>query len=257
MSQAVKRACDACHRRKVKCDGTNPCRNCGTAQLGCTYNAVPQKKGPKGSRAKVISELRENQRQTSLAVRVHNRISGLEPPPSEAATPGLLTGEIVRSCLDFFFTHLSHRLPFLNREQIDQQIPNMEKNRDVYCLLSSLCAFTALQPGMAMPGIQDDPQHSMSYNMVASMLLLEDTLRVRKNYELLDHITFNALATNFFILACYHSHEAHDKAWFYLREAITMIHLISMDKEEQYRGLDAGEASRRRRLYWLFYVHER
>ncbi|CCC13727.1 unnamed protein product [Sordaria macrospora k-hell] len=61
MSTAVKRACDACHRRKVKCDGINPCRNCHASQLTCTYNAIPQKKGPKGSRAKVISELRETQ----------------------------------------------------------------------------------------------------------------------------------------------------------------------------------------------------
>lgn len=58
MTTAVIRACDACHRRKVKCDGTNPCHNCRTAQLGCTYHAIPEKKVPKGSRAKALSELR-------------------------------------------------------------------------------------------------------------------------------------------------------------------------------------------------------
>lgn len=49
-SSAVKRACDACHRRKVKCigDGTRTCKNCQSAGLTCTYNAIPQKKGPKG-----------------------------------------------------------------------------------------------------------------------------------------------------------------------------------------------------------------
>ncbi|KAF4624622.1 hypothetical protein G7Y89_g13549 [Cudoniella acicularis] len=41
---AAKRACDACHRRKVKCDGINPCRNCSSAQLSCTYHAIPQGK---------------------------------------------------------------------------------------------------------------------------------------------------------------------------------------------------------------------
>ncbi|KAF3037156.1 hypothetical protein E8E11_005995 [Didymella keratinophila] len=39
----VKRACD----RKVKCigEGTDPCKNCISASLACTYNAIPQKKG--------------------------------------------------------------------------------------------------------------------------------------------------------------------------------------------------------------------
>ncbi|KUJ19143.1 uncharacterized protein LY89DRAFT_478685 [Mollisia scopiformis] len=53
MSTSVKRACDACHRRKLKCDGINPCRNCSSAQLSCTYHAIPQQKDPKGSRAKL------------------------------------------------------------------------------------------------------------------------------------------------------------------------------------------------------------
>ena len=59
----VKKACDACHRRKVRCSGSVPCKNCGQANLQCTYLAIPQKKGPKGSRAKVISEIRDTQLQ--------------------------------------------------------------------------------------------------------------------------------------------------------------------------------------------------
>jgi hypothetical protein len=49
----VKQACDSCHARKVKCDGTCPCSQCTVAELRCTYLAVqkkkgPQKKGPQG-----------------------------------------------------------------------------------------------------------------------------------------------------------------------------------------------------------------
>ncbi|KFX95023.1 hypothetical protein V490_04041, partial [Pseudogymnoascus sp. VKM F-3557] len=84
-STSVKRACDACHRRKVKCDGLSPCRNCSSAQLACTYNAIPQKKGPKGSRAKVISELREQNRQNALSSKAHARLLAgnayANPPP--------------------------------------------------------------------------------------------------------------------------------------------------------------------------------
>ncbi|KAL7914862.1 hypothetical protein GGI35DRAFT_161583 [Trichoderma velutinum] len=42
----VKRACDACTRGKVKCDGTEPCYNCSSAWLSCTYNAIPRNESP-------------------------------------------------------------------------------------------------------------------------------------------------------------------------------------------------------------------
>lgn len=261
MTQAVKRACDACHRRKVKCDGINPCRNCSSAQLSCTYNAIPQKKGPKGSRAKVISELRETQRQTSLSAKVQNRMNGIPCPPaaqSLAPTPGMLTSDMVKECSQFFFDHMNAQAPILDRRQVEQQILYMEQNRDAYCLMTSMCAFVMLQPGMTMPA--GDPYNLdmvPGANIISSQLLLEETLRVRKGYEYLEQITVNALATNFFLFGCYYGQEAHEKAWYYLREATTMIQMIGMDKEDYYLQFDISEASRLRRLYWLFYVIER
>ncbi|PHH82920.1 hypothetical protein CDD83_3145 [Cordyceps sp. RAO-2017] len=261
MTQAVKRACDACHRRKVKCDGINPCRNCSSAQLSCTYNAIPQKKGPKGSRAKVISELRETQRQTSLSAKVQNRMNGIACPPtipSLAPTPGLLTSELVKECAHFFFENLYPQAPVLDRHQIEQQVLYMEQNRDAYCLMTSLCAYIMLQPGMSMP--PGDPYNLdmvPGANIISSQLLLEETLRVRKGYDYLDSITLNALVTNLFLFGCYYGQEMHDKAWYYLREATTMVHLAGMNKEEYYMQFDAAESARRRRLYWLFFVLER
>ncbi|KAH0521841.1 hypothetical protein TsFJ059_005778 [Trichoderma semiorbis] len=261
MTQAVKRACDACHRRKVKCDGINPCRNCSSAQLSCTYNAIPQKKGPKGSRAKVISELRETQRQTSLAAKIHGRINGgpNAPPASNLApTPGMLTSELVKECSQFFFDHMNAQAPILDRRQVEQQILYMEQNRDAYCLMASMCAFVMLQPGMTIPS--SDPYNLdviPGANIVSCQLLLEETLRVRKGYEYLEQITINSLATNFFLFGCYYGQEMHEKAWYYLREATTMIQMVGMNKEEYYMQLDVAEAARMRRIYWLFFVIER
>lgn len=261
MSQAVKRACDACHRRKVKCDGINPCRNCSSAQLSCTYNAIPQKKGPKGSRAKVISELRETQRQTSLSAKIQNRINGVTNTPagsSAAPTPGMLTSDLVKECCQFFFDNMNPQAPILDRRQVEQQILYMEQNRDAYCLMASMCAFVMLQPGMTMP--PGDPYNLdmvPGANIISCQLLLEETLRVRKGYEYLEQITINSLATNFFLFGCYYGQEMHEKAWYYLREATTMIQMIGMNKEDYYMQLDVAEAARLRRVYWLFFVIER
>lgn len=149
-------------------------------------------------------------------------------------------------------------MPILDRRSVEQQILYMEQNRDAYCLLTSLCAFVMLQPGMTMPA--GDPYNLdmiPGANIISSQLLVEETLRVRKGYEYLDSITLNALATNFFLFGCFYGQEMHDKAWYYLREASTMIHMIGMNKEEYLMQFDPTESSRRRRLYWLFFVLER
>ena len=269
MTQAVKRACDACHRRKVKCDGMNPCRNCGSAQLGCTYNAIPQKKGPKGSRAKVISELRETQRQTSLSAKVQNRMNGIpNPPPSPSLmpTPGLVTGEMAKDCIDFFFTHMYGMMPILDRRVVEQQVMYMEQNRDSYCLLTTLCAFVLLQPGKAMPQSAGDPFSLDAFHgasIVSSQLLVEEALRVRKGFEYTDTaetpqgVSLNTLATNYFLFACNYAMEQHARAWYHLREATTMIQLSNMHLEATYSSWDTAEAARRRRLYWLIFIAER
>lgn len=260
MSSSVKRACDACHRRKVKCDGINPCKNCSSAQLSCTYHAIPQKKGPKGSRAKVISELRETQRQTTLSSKVANRLNGVNSPPCSptlAPTPGLLTGDMIKDCVDFFFTNMYPTLPILHRGRLEQQAMYADQNVDTYCLLTSLCAFMMIQPGMGIPGDPLGLDSLPGANIVSGNLLLDETLRVRKSYDHLETPTMNSLVTSFFLFGCYFGLDLHNKAWFHLREATTLAHILGMQKEDTYLQFDAVEASRRRRLYWLLFVTER
>ncbi|KAJ8124812.1 hypothetical protein O1611_g8828 [Lasiodiplodia mahajangana] len=261
MSTAVKRACDACHRRKVKCDGINPCRNCSSAQLTCTYNAIPQKKGPKGSRAKVISELRETQRQTSLSAKVQSRLNGLcSPPcssPSLAPTPGLLAPEMVKEAIEFFFANMYSIMPILHRHRLEQQCMFIEQNPDTYCLLTSLSAYMMFQPGMSLPTGDPMLEHMPGAHIVSGTLLMEEAIRVRRGIDYLESPTLNTLCTSYFLFCSYYALEMHEKAWYYLREATTLAHMCGMTKEESYVQYDNVESSRRRRLYWLLFVTER
>lgn len=57
--KVLRRACDCCRKRKVKCDGGNPCGPCTKAAIKCAYLQPPKKKGPKGLRsARVLHALR-------------------------------------------------------------------------------------------------------------------------------------------------------------------------------------------------------
>jgi hypothetical protein len=255
----VKRACDPCHRRKVRCDGRKPCRNCAHASLTCTFNAIPQKKGPKGSRAKVISELRQTQNQTELISRTPPQ--SLLPPnglnswqslgEGFARTPGLLSNETVNACVEFFFQNMYPTMPILSRAKLQEDLGRMEQSVEVYCLASSLCAFMMIQPGMRLLGNQ--PVSSMTSGRV----LLDETLRVRKGYEYIETATTYTVITSFFLFACHFGLDKHNTAWFHLREATTIAQILSMQDETSYLVGDPGESSRKRRLFWLLFVTER
>lgn len=132
----------------------------------------------------------------------------------------------------------------------------MDQSLDTYTLLTSLCAFVLLQPGMIMPG--NDPlfEHPGA-NITSSHLLLEEAMRVRKGYDYTESPTLNTLCTSYFIFGCYYALEMHEKAWYHLREAATLAHMGGMTQEEKFMQFDGIESSRRRRLYWLVFVAER
>lgn len=94
-------------------------------------------------------------------------------------------------------------------------------------------------------------------NLISGNLLMEETLRVRKSYDYLETPTINSLVTSFFLFGCYFGLDLHNKAWFHIREATTLAHILGMQKEETYLEFDAVDAARRRRLYWLLFVTER
>jgi hypothetical protein len=201
---------------------------------------------------------------TSLPVKVQARINGVqvEPITHHNPTPGLLTHDIAKSCLNFFFEHVYTKLPILHRETIESQMPSLERNPDTYCLFTSLCAFMMLQPGMTFP-MADYNNMEMPYgaNIAASTILIEECIRVRKGqdvkgFEHWEKPSLNVLATNFFIFAYYYAQENHSSAWYYLREGTTIIQMSGMGNEENYQQQDI-DSIRRRRLFWLFHNAER
>ncbi|KAM0750878.1 hypothetical protein T439DRAFT_325924 [Meredithblackwellia eburnea MCA 4105] len=74
------KACDECHRLKIKCDQGDPCRQCTKASRNCTYLKPRKRKGPvpksKGDR--------EGEGETRTAVRTSLEATSLAPVPDSA-----------------------------------------------------------------------------------------------------------------------------------------------------------------------------
>ncbi|KAK3072253.1 hypothetical protein LTR53_007152 [Teratosphaeriaceae sp. CCFEE 6253] len=78
-TKVLRRACDCCRKRKVKCDGLDPCTPCTKAAIRCAYLQPPKKKGPKGLRsARVLHALR----------RIDDTVSGSSAAPENAGHHG-------------------------------------------------------------------------------------------------------------------------------------------------------------------------
>lgn len=249
----IKRACDACHRRKVKCisNGTASCKNCTSAGLRCTYNAIPQKKGPKGSRAKVITELRERQRQAKM-------VSITDPPSSPSTqSSNLLSLEMIAACIDYFFANLYPTQPILHRQKIADAVAQIEYNVEAYCLISSLCGYMMIQPNMILP-----PEALLSSSVPATSLelgqmLISETLKIRRNSNYIETPSVWSVITSFFLFGSFFCLDKHNTAWFHLREATTLAQIMGMHQEANYQSADWIADSRKRRLYWLLFVTER
>jgi hypothetical protein len=253
---------DSCHRRKVKCigEGTNPCKNCLSAGLACTYNAIPQKKGPKGSRAKVLSELRENQRQSQLSAAGFPAELGFDTrtlPTSFARTPGLLPHALIESCLDFFFGNVYPSMPILHRQRAQEIVMSIEHSTEAYCMALALCAYVMIQANMTVAqGLLPRPEMAQLSNVSLGHVLLEESTRVRKGLDYLEKPSHLSILTSWFYYGSYFGLGKDNTAWSFLREATTQAQLLGMQDEETYKN-DPLDMSRRRVLYWLLLTTER
>ena len=250
----------------MKCSGGRPCQNCGQASLLCTYNAVPQKKGPKGTRAKVISELRETQRTTDGFQRPPSRRQDTSssfdfssPPTSPTfADQDFLPRQTINDCIEVFFTSMYPTMPILHRggllEKVDYEL---DHSVETFCLIGSLCAFTMVHPGVKNPGNFAMDPVAVKNRCIAASALIEEVIRVRKTYDYINEPTLDGVRTSFFLYAAYFNLDRHNTAWFHLREATTLAHIMGMHEEQSYLvGQRLGNIYRRR-LYWLLFLTER
>ena len=216
---------------------------------------MPQKKGPKGSRAKVISELRQSQRNGEKST----QSTGTPPgSPKDPRTPGLLTQASTEQCIDFFFAHMYPTMPILDRDQITQRSAEMDQSIEAYCLLCSLSAFMTIQPGIERSPHQSSSRSpSPQTNPALGVSLLEEAVRVRKELDYVEDPTMAAVITSFFLFGCCFGLNKHNTAWIHLREATALAQLMGLQEETAYLTGDPARNSLQRRLFWLLFVTER
>jgi hypothetical protein len=155
-----------------------PCRNCVAAGLDCTFYNKVQKKGPKGSRAKVLSEIRETQKlisprpppSSSPSAAEYQEASRSQSPLLFHRTAGLLNPKIVLACVKYFFNNLYNSQPIYQPTSLERLISTLEQSVESYCQVAAFCAFVMLQSrGEARP-IVDSPEALPVFNLAQALL---------------------------------------------------------------------------------------
>lgn len=176
--------------------------------------------------------------------------------------PDVLSQHMIDDCIDFFFANMYPTIPILHQGRLQEKVAReIDQSIEAYCLITSLCAFMMIQPGMALPGsrleVKTGSDDLVSGRSTTASILLEEVVRLRKSIEYFENPTLESVQTSLFLFACYFGLDKHNKAWYYLREATTLAQIVGMQLEPSYLNGDSVDSVMKRRLYWLLFITER
>ncbi|KAE8449311.1 hypothetical protein EG329_008212 [Mollisiaceae sp. DMI_Dod_QoI] len=294
----VKQACDCCHARKIRCDGEKLCANCLSTDLTCTYLAVPKKKGPKGKRKnngprpmqmphlftqnpppghtardEPLPSLKETF-ELDLGNSPHPmepiRIPSIESQPAviedgaiddvslEFQPSPLVTDDLLKACLEAFFTHKYPIMPILDRENVYAKLPSLKDLPEQYSLMTALCSVIVLQPEILDPLLASRELDHSQKSWLSCEFLIEETIRARKFCDHIERPTLATVQASFFLFAALFCLGKDNSAWFYIRESMTMLQLLRLHEESTYTdSSDLQYSTYCRRTFWLLFITER
>ncbi|KAL4876732.1 hypothetical protein BJY04DRAFT_231339 [Aspergillus karnatakaensis] len=236
-------ACDACRRRKVRCNAQQPCSRCQNAGLACRTTIVRRKKGRQGATATVLQELRK--------APDHNEPTSTPSPKNTVLygqftrNQGLLTLSIVQSCAEYFFTRMLGTVPIMRPPTFQSHINRMTECLHSYCLVNAFCAFVFKQTGYASTL---DPDGSKAPLGVA---LLDEAMAARRHLDPFAAPSRHGITIAFLLYGCQIGMGNQRQAYYFLREATTLYTAGMLDQPEAGQDEDPGG------LFWLLLISER
>ncbi|KAK0648108.1 hypothetical protein B0T16DRAFT_324136 [Cercophora newfieldiana] len=142
----LRRACDMCSQRKVKCDETQPCRPCRDLNVDCTFAREMKRRGPPNKHAEAAKAAKKPRLEPNLSPGPHNAAETLV---SIAGAPGaqvVLDAEsiaplpVLQLLVDDFFTYIHPLTPFPHEPTFRQSFHNRDDrtSREFLALLASM-----------------------------------------------------------------------------------------------------------------------
>ncbi|KAL2865266.1 Zn(II)2Cys6 transcription factor [Aspergillus lucknowensis] len=240
------KACDPCRRRKVRCNGQQRCQQCEHLDLRCTYTYNRGARSRKNAvrRGTHISEYKSSSQKNGA---IDRSIPGAGPAsPPDLSVP--LSTTYLHSLIPKYMLCVYPFNPIITSDEIQDSISKMDTDRDRAAFVH---AFTGVTIDLTQSNVKASHVSEQIQELTRRAIELRTPLLPGVRPSILRTVT------SVYIQMCYMSLGQYDLGFFYLREAISMLHLLRIDDKAVMAALDLPERSRRQRLYWLCFIHER
>ncbi|KAJ5748178.1 uncharacterized protein N7511_009874 [Penicillium nucicola] len=150
----LRKACDACSIRKVKCDtGGPPCRSCASLEIPCTYERPSRRRGPPNRHAEALKKQKREpllDDETSLSPADYPPVTTPQttfanPPSGQFAlsAESICSLHTVQLLLDDFFTYIHPLVPVPHEPTFRAAFERREDvtNHTFLALLASMIGF--------------------------------------------------------------------------------------------------------------------
>jgi SP family general alpha glucoside:H+ symporter-like MFS transporter len=251
--KTVSQACDACRRRKVKCNGLQPCPGCISANLSCTFNVPQRKGGNRGGRATVLNELRAGKLQEDDGLSEGGEeMEGVLALEQSAQSLGELRNGLVDvtidACIEIYLRRIQPVVPLLTAEVLREEALRTSRSLLSRQFITSFCAYV-----VTFGKVLDDPIFrpvSVAQGSEANIgrKLLEAALRIQ-NPERVSQPGRLSVYISFFLYGAHAGLGGYRQGWLWLREATTLFMML--------KGGEEGEGEAYGRLFWVLVVSER
>ncbi|ABN67310.2 Probable sucrose utilization protein, partial [Scheffersomyces stipitis CBS 6054] len=240
------RPCDACAHRKVRCTDNRPCSRCIDYGISCTNTRIRKRSGPK---PKIISELPFS-----------NNISTSPKGTSQYLTIFIPIDDLY-PFLQFFQTWYYGLWPVLSVGSLITNLTTITDRRSLnkqtspyYSLGLALCA--AISGQFAFLSKSSDLPHMTT--TVSASQLARAALNVRETFDHRMKPTEETLLTSFFLYNYYiNVKNGTEAAIMYLREAISMVHILGLHDPQAYLQMSSESSHRLKKTYYLLLASER
>ncbi|KAK4032141.1 C6 transcription factor [Parachaetomium inaequale] len=297
MSTKVTRACDACRVRKVRCSSKQPCAQCAHLNLTCTFAPAPAKRKPGVRGRLVAQLRNKAVPKASSAGNTHTAATAASPASSTASSlasetsgsaavtsiAGILDpGHVVSPRFELasaiggsgysqdFFMQLLPKYeqlvypvnPVLTPDEMRDAIANMHASYEDAAVVYAFGAITLnlTQTSLTLHG---DIASQMTSLVQASLWAHRkadvggdpDPSCLQREMP----ITVKRVMVGMWNECSLMAFKRFDRSFASLRESIAMIQMLNIHQysEDNPCGLTRGEISRRQRMYWEAYIHER
>lgn len=244
----LRRACDMCSMRKVKCDDTDiPCKPCRELGVDCTYNRETKRRGPPNKHAEAAKAAKRARLEPVPA----GANEFPSPTPQISAKPtltysneGVIDAEsiapmpVLELLVDDFFTYIHPLAPFPHEPTFRQSFANREdRTRPEFLglLASMMATLVASFPRCAREHLK--AQHSTHLFPRAIVMIdkcREIALTTRgSKWVLKEPKTLDDAATSYFLgLASGYTHQWNASHHF-MAETLTLIRELGFTRPKQ------------------------